>query len=55
MLVSHPAEYVLFGSDSPWGDQEQTLAFIRDAVPDAAGREAILRLNAARLLGLNGG
>ena len=55
MLASHPAEYVLFGSDSPWGDQEQTLAFVRNAGLGVPSQEAILGKNAARLLGLNGG
>ncbi len=29
MLMAHPAEYLLFGTDSPWTDQATTLAQLR--------------------------
>lgn len=51
ILARHPAEYILFGSDSPWGDQRQTIERIRERVADPATRAAILGGNAARLLG----
>lgn len=52
-LESHPADYLLFGTDSPWGGLPEELATIRafDLPPE---REAkILGENAARLLGLD--
>ncbi len=50
ILARHPPEYILFGSDSPWGDQRQTIERIRERVADPAARAAILGGNAARLL-----
>lgn len=29
MLMAHPAEYLLFGTDSPWTDQAATLSYLR--------------------------
>lgn len=51
-LRSHPAEYILFGSDSPWGSQDKTLADLLALEP---GEELVHRIcyrNAAALLGL---
>lgn len=52
IIQGHPAEYVLFGSDSPWADQAESLAAIRalDLGPEREAR--ILRENARTLLGL---
>jgi predicted TIM-barrel fold metal-dependent hydrolase len=53
-LRSHPPEYILFGSDSPWGSQEKTL---EDLLALDLGEElncSICHQNAARLLELSG-
>lgn len=54
MLLSHPEEYLLFGTDSPWSDQEATLSLLRglDLPPQRLTR--MLWANAAELLGLAG-
>ena len=51
-LRSHPPEYILFGSDSPWGSQEKSL---EDLLALELGEELNSRIchqNAACLLGL---
>lgn len=50
MLTSHPADYLLFGSDSPWADQRAALELLRglDLEPELFAQ--ITRNNAARLL-----
>jgi len=51
-LLAHPPEYILFGSDSPWGSQEETLEILRSL---ELGEELTRRIcfdNAARLLDL---
>ncbi len=53
-LDRHPAECLLFGSDSPWADQAEALARARQAGLPKARLDALLRGNAARLLGLEG-
>ncbi|MBI3947997.1 MAG: amidohydrolase family protein [Armatimonadetes bacterium] len=51
MILSHPPERILFGTDSPWRSQERTLAQLR-ALNLGAEREAlILRENALRVIG----
>jgi predicted TIM-barrel fold metal-dependent hydrolase len=53
-LSTHPSEYILFGSDSPWGSQEKTL---QELLALELGEELNRRIcfdNAARLLGLSG-
>lgn len=52
VLRRHPVERVLFGTDSPWRDQAETLAAVRD---ELGGEEALARMlswNAEGLLGL---
>lgn len=52
MLLSHPAEYLLFGTDSPWTDQKKALETLRALhLPDELFA-CITFDNAARLLGL---
>jgi hypothetical protein len=50
MLTSHPADYLLFGSDSPWADQRTALELLRglDLEPELFAK--ITRDNAAGLL-----
>jgi predicted TIM-barrel fold metal-dependent hydrolase len=51
-LISHPPEYILFGSDSPWGSQEKTLQALLSLQLGEELNRAICFGNAARLLGL---
>ncbi len=46
------SERVLFGSDSPWADQGESLAAIRALPLEDREKDAILGKNAARLLGI---
>lgn len=50
MITGHPREYLLFGSDSPWSDQGNTLRLLRqlDLDPDLYWK--IVRDNGERLL-----
>lgn len=50
LLMSHPAEYLLFGTDSPWQDQREALARVRAVGLDAERERAMLETNADRLL-----
>ena len=50
MLLAHPAEYLLFGSDSPWTDQKRDLAAFQALNLPEALLERILFGNACRLL-----
>jgi predicted TIM-barrel fold metal-dependent hydrolase len=54
MLMRHPAEHLLFGSDSPWAEQGAALEELRslDLPPDLL--RAMLRDNARRILRLPG-
>jgi predicted TIM-barrel fold metal-dependent hydrolase len=52
MILGHPPGCVLFGTDSPWTDQADTLALLeRLGLPDDK-LEAVLATNALTLLGL---
>jgi uncharacterized protein len=50
ILHGHPAEYLLFGSDSPWVDQLRTLEQLRSFGLDAGVEAAVEGENAAGLL-----
>jgi uncharacterized protein len=50
-LQRHPADCLVFGSDSPWEDQAESLDAVRRLCPQDR-LPAILRGNAERLLGL---
>jgi len=50
MLTSHPADYLLFGSDSPWTDQRNTLELLRRLDLEPGLMQKITRTNAERLL-----
>jgi predicted TIM-barrel fold metal-dependent hydrolase len=52
ILTGHPANRLLFGSDSPWQDQSETLEGLRHLRLDPGLNEAILAGNAATILGL---
>ena len=50
ILTSHPTEYLVFGTDSPWADQAEAVAeFMALGLPEDLS-SAILYDNAARLL-----
>lgn len=51
LLLRHPPEFLLFGTDSPWQDQSEALARLRGLRLDPALEGALLEGNAARLLG----
>lgn len=50
MLLAHPVDRVLFGTDSPWAGQAETLAAVRDLALGAEREAALLGGNAAALL-----
>lgn len=55
MLMDHPADRILFGTDSPWADPSEELARWRALNLPEDRLAAALGLNAARLLGIPSG
>lgn len=53
LLSAHPAEYILFGTDSPWADQQDAIDAVRALDMGADWERAVFHDNAARLLGLD--
>lgn len=51
ILSDHPADYILFGTDSPWMDQSQELAFFKNLGLEQSRLDALLGGNARILLG----
>jgi len=51
MLLKHPREYVLFGTDSPWQDQGEELERFRAFKLGSEWEQSVLQDNARRLLG----
>ena len=51
MFLSHPQSHMLFGTDSPWQDQSETLALFRALDLGEDWERAVLAENAAGLLG----
>lgn len=52
MIMHHPDGYILFGTDSPWTDQTQTLALLKNLNLPEGNLKRILAGNALTLLGL---
>lgn len=52
ILEEHPKDYLLFGSDSPWGNQSEDLCSLCTLIEDKEKLSAILGGNALRLLEL---
>jgi uncharacterized protein len=52
LILRFPPDRVLFGSDSPWGNQRESLALLRGLSLDPAREQRILSGNARALLGL---
>jgi predicted TIM-barrel fold metal-dependent hydrolase len=50
MILAHPADCILFGTDSPWASQEQTVRQVRALELGEERERAILGGNAVRLL-----
>ena len=50
IIVNHPEGYVLFGTDSPWTDQKQSLDLLRKLQLGEEKEKRILRDNAVKLL-----
>jgi predicted TIM-barrel fold metal-dependent hydrolase len=51
MILEHPRDYVLFGTDSPWTDQSQTLWLLKNLDLPHERLSRILAGNALSLLG----
>lgn len=51
LILSHPEGYVLFGTDSPWTGQKETLDKVLGLGLDQETEDALLGGNAVRLLG----
>lgn len=52
IMEKHGADKILFGSDSPWTDQKESVDFIKNLPISQEIKEQILWKNAAKLLGL---
>ena len=52
IILAHPADCVLFGTDSPWTDQGKTLSLFKNLKLPKELERKILRDNAMALLGL---
>lgn len=50
LFSKHPREYILFGTDSPWHDQGEYLAMLRELKMGDDFEDALLRENPKRLL-----
>ena len=50
MIGRHPAEYVLFGTDSPWDDQKRCIQQVRDMRLGDRRESLLLGGNARQLL-----
>ncbi|MFN4227501.1 MAG: amidohydrolase family protein [Candidatus Ratteibacteria bacterium] len=50
LILSHPSEYILFGTDSPWTDQGNTLKLLKELKLPSEIEEKILYINAEKLL-----
>jgi len=51
-ILGHPADYVLFGTDSPWAAQQETVEGVRALDLGEEWERKIFSGNAARLLGV---
>jgi uncharacterized protein len=51
LLLNHPEDYLFFGTDSPWADQEASIQQLRDLELPSELEDKILYKNAKSLLG----
>jgi len=52
LVCEHSADYIVFGTDSPWADQSETLEFMRSLNMGPDWERKVLHGNAERILGL---
>lgn len=50
IILNHPKDHVLFGSDSPWADQGQAISLLKSLALGEERESLILRENALKLL-----
>ena len=50
IILNHPREYILFGTDSPWADQGESLSLLRKLKLGKERERLILKENALTLL-----
>lgn len=50
MIMAHPAQYILFGTDSPWDDQSQAVSRLQNLNLPSERLELILHKNADHFL-----
>jgi predicted TIM-barrel fold metal-dependent hydrolase len=50
IILNHPQDHILFGSDSPWADQAQAIALLKSLALGKDREKSILRENALNLL-----
>jgi len=50
IISHHPSEFILFGTDSPWTEQQKTLSLLRGLHLGKEKEDLILRENAIKLL-----
>jgi hypothetical protein len=50
ILLAHPADYLLFGTDSPWADQTEAIRTLEQLDLPPAVLDKLLGQNALRLL-----
>ncbi len=53
MILAHPSDYLLFGSDAPWGSPKHNLKFLLDLPISQDLKNKICWKNSATLLGLS--
>lgn len=51
IIMNHPKDHILFGTDSPWADQGQALSLLKSLDLGNEKENLILRENALKLLG----
>jgi uncharacterized protein len=52
LILKHPSDYILFGTDSPWTNQQQSVKVIRSLKLPVELQEKIFCANAKKLLNL---
>jgi len=52
LVLGHPRDYVLFGTDSPWAGQRETIEYVRSLELGPEWERSVFFDNAARLLGI---
>ncbi|MFH1477264.1 MAG: amidohydrolase family protein [Verrucomicrobiota bacterium] len=51
LLMAHPADYILFGTDSPWAGQVEEIELVKTLKLPADRQQKLFYANACRLLG----